>query len=117
MGLDMALYSAKRENDEIAYWRKFNALHQWFVENLEGVDNCEYSPVSKEKLEELVKTLEELQKTKNTELLPTQDGFFFGSTDYDGRYWEQVDDTISILKNILEDFDFENDQLLYSANW
>jgi hypothetical protein len=117
MGLDMSLYSAKRKNDEIAGWRKFNALHQWFVENLEGVDNCEYSPVSKEKLEELVKTLEELQKTKNTELLPTQSGFFFGSTDYDEWYWNYVERTILILKDILVDFDFENDQLLYSANW
>lgn len=117
MGLDMSLYSAKQNNDEIAYWRKFNALHQWFVENLEGVDNCEYSPVSKEKLEELVKTLEELQKTKNTELLPTQDGFFFGSTDYDERYWSHVEDTIQTLSEILKNFDFENDQLLYSANW
>ena len=116
MRLDMGLYSAKNKH-EIAYWRKFNALHQWFVENLKGVDNCEYSPVSKEKLERLVKTLEELQSTKNTELLPTQSGFFFGSTDYNDWYWDKVERTIQTLNGILRDFPFEDDELLYSANW
>ena len=40
---------------EIGYWRKANAIHRWFVENIQnGIDNCEYYEVSKEQLEELL---------------------------------------------------------------
>ncbi len=28
--------------EKLAYWRKFNALHSWFVHNCaEGIDNCQ----------------------------------------------------------------------------
>lgn len=39
----------------VAYWRKVNAVHAWFVrECQDGVDECEYSdPISREKLTEL----------------------------------------------------------------
>ena len=43
---------------EIAYWRKFNALHHWFVENCaEGVDECQEIYVPFEKMKELWDTL------------------------------------------------------------
>ena len=51
------------------------------------------------------------------ELLPTCAGFFFGSTDYDQWYAEDIYNTIEILEQILDDFDFENYTLLYSASW
>ena len=42
---------------EVGYWRKANAIHRWLVENIQnGVDNCEYYEVTKEKLEELLET-------------------------------------------------------------
>jgi hypothetical protein len=28
--------------EEIGYWRKFNALHQWFVENVQGGESILY---------------------------------------------------------------------------
>lgn len=38
----------------IGYWRKANAIHQWFVEEVqEGRDECQSSYVSREKLTEL----------------------------------------------------------------
>lgn len=58
-------------------------------------------------------------------LLPTQQGFFFGNTDYDEWYLQSVDDTIEILERTLEkhtalvaggakeyDIDYE-----YQASW
>ena len=51
------------------------------------------------------------------ELLPTCAGFFFGSTDYDQWYAEDIYNTIEILERILDDFDFESYTLLYSASW
>jgi hypothetical protein len=44
--------------EEVAYWRKFNALHNWFVENCQdGRDECQESYVDPTKLEELLETL------------------------------------------------------------
>ena len=41
----------------LAYWRKANAIHQWFVNNVQdGTDDCSDYDVSREKLQELVDT-------------------------------------------------------------
>jgi len=59
MGLDMYLYDKK--NTSLAYWRKANAIHHWFVENIQnGIDDCKPFPVSKEKLEELLHICEKV---------------------------------------------------------
>lgn len=53
--------------EEVGYWRKFNALHEWFVQNCQdGEDNCQESYVDREKLEELVKTLKEVKNILET---------------------------------------------------
>jgi hypothetical protein len=50
--------------EEVMYWRKFNALHNWFVENTqEGNDNCQTSYVSREKIEELVSVLKQVKES------------------------------------------------------
>lgn len=39
----------------IGYWRKANQIHNWFVQNVQGgVDECQDSYVSREKLTELL---------------------------------------------------------------
>lgn len=47
---------------EFMYWRKFNALHNWFVENYEGgnEDDCRTHEVSIEKIRSLVKLFEKI---------------------------------------------------------
>lgn len=50
-------------------------------------------------------------------LLPPVDGFFFGKTEIDETYKEKIEDTVNILTNILDNFDFENNYLLYSSSW
>src|SRR5690349_14391374 len=41
--------------EEVAYWRKANQIHQWFVTNIQGgEDDCGKYLVSIEKLRELV---------------------------------------------------------------
>ena len=45
--------------EEVGYWRKANAIHQWFVENVQkGVDDCGTYIVSREKLTELLGKVE-----------------------------------------------------------
>lgn len=78
--------------EEVGYWRKFNALHNWFVKNVQnGEDNCQPHYVSKDKMQELIKVLQKVikDKTKAKQELPTTSGFFFGSTEYDEYYFEE----------------------------
>jgi len=55
------------------------------------------------------------------DLLPTESGFFFGSTDYDEYYYEDIEDTIEILQDILtNDVDDKGNligEYYYRASW
>jgi hypothetical protein len=51
------------------------------------------------------------------ELLPTQCGFFFGSTDYDEYYIEDVKYTIDIITKALETTDFKTQMIYYVSSW
>lgn len=47
--------------EQIAYWRKANAIHGWFVNNVQnGVDDCREYYVSRNKLRELVLACKQL---------------------------------------------------------
>lgn len=104
---------------EIGYWRKQNAIHKWFVDNVQnGVDDCEAYEVTKENIEQL---LDLCKKVKNgedpKELLPCQSGFFFGSTEYDEWYMKGIEDTIETLENVLRDTNFEHEIVFYQSSW
>lgn len=126
MGLDIYIKKAPKtitepnfnNTDEVAYWRKFNALHQWFVENVcNNQDDCGYWLIQREKLEEFLALLKSLTVENCEQKLPTQSGFFFGSTEYDEGYWEDVNDAISQIEKLLDETDFINDNLWYRASW
>ena len=51
------------------------------------------------------------------ELLPTTSGFFFGSTDYDEYYVNDIKDTIDIVTKVLETTDFEKEMIYYVSSW
>lgn len=100
---------------QIGYWRKANAIHKWFVDNTQdGRDECQLSWVSREQLIALRDLCQKALRTKDPSLLPAQSGFFFGPTDVDDYYWQDIQDTIAILDRglALEDVDFE-----YQASW
>lgn len=99
MGLDITLKTSKSEK----YFRKVNFLIP-FVKSKIGceVNNCETVKLSKADLVDLVKRCDEVlaAHSKANKLLPTCDGFFFGSTDYDMWYFKdvkQVHDDVSDL--------------------
>ena len=50
------------------------------------------------------------------ELLPTTDGFFFGSTEYDEHYVSDIKNTITGLETILSE-DNTNGELYYASSW
>ena len=141
-----------RIHEQVGYWRKANAIHNWFVDNVQdGIDDCCYhNEVTKEILEELLDTCTQVYKNctmilgnvKNgqtykdgewvdciepgkividpsvaKELLPTTCGFFFGSTEYDEWYVQDIADTIDIITQVLETTDFETQMIYYVSSW
>lgn len=111
---------------QIGYWRKANHIHNWFVEHCGGgVDECQDMYVSKENLEELLKACEDVlaEHGDAENKLPTQDGFFFGGTDYDEWYFDETKRTKEICEKaiqFLEEREKAKDYLWsihYQASW
>ncbi len=109
--------------EEVGYWRKANQIHNWFVEKVQnGNDDCGSYWVSRDTLESLLDVCKKVKADFNEtggikahELLPTTSGFFFGGTEYDEWYFNDVDNTIKIIEECLED---ENaDSFEYSSSW
>jgi hypothetical protein len=101
-----------------AYWRKCNQIHAWFVENVQrGEDNCGEYYVSKDKLKELSDLVNEALAKRDPSLLPPQEGFFFGNTDINEYYWEQLKYTKKQLERIFALPDFENLSFSYCSSW
>jgi hypothetical protein len=155
-GSPMATLYADRVEVNVAYWRKANAVHRWFVDVVQGgVDECQASEVTRDQLDALrlacqtvldnVKTAPGLVANGYTlrqdddgelvkqhilqegdmvvqgtevaeELLPTSAGFFFGSTDYDEYYVEDLRDTVKQITAVLENVPAEA-TLVYRASW
>lgn len=94
--------------EEMAYWRKANHIHKWFVDNVQGgTDDCGEYDVTVEELtalRDLCKRALALADT-NEILLPPEAGFFFGGTDITPWYWEDIDTTIKQLDAILAEDD------------
>jgi hypothetical protein len=116
MGLDMYLYR-NGDNNEIGYWRKANAIHKWFVDNTQdGKDECQLSNVSIEQILVLYNLCKKVLKNpeKNSCLLPTSSGFFFGSELIDENYIWNIKHTKKILKKCLKQ---PNEKYEYQASW
>jgi hypothetical protein len=139
MGLDMFLFKRLKdkcgdknkieilrtldENNltEIAYWRKANQIHGWFINNVkdgELYDNNEYLPVSEEELKLLLTTIKVTLRSSvlhhyslAEERIPPMQGFFFG------YYWKELKDTEMTIERILKDTDFDNEEVVYYASW
>lgn len=135
--------------ERVGYWRKANAIHDWFIRNCaDGDSDNTHMDVSREQLEELLDTCKKVLKAskmvkgkiangytfkdgKETpiledgeyiedptiakELLPTASGFFFGSTEYDQWYINDLKDTVKMLEEILSEPD--GGDFVYEASW
>jgi len=118
--------------EQVGYWRKFNALHSWFVQNCaDGEDDCREVNVNDEQLVELLEVLKKvksvLDKSKLEskmladwngelvshlvydkedeikELLSPRQGFFFGSYEIDKYYKSDVEETIVLLEELMKE--------------
>jgi hypothetical protein len=107
---------------EVAYWRKANAIHDWFVKNVQnGKDECQETYLEKADLERLLAVVNEvLQDTsKAPKLLPTANGFFFGSTEYNEWYFRDLEYTKETIGKLVEkwDTDYKNWDFYYQSSW
>lgn len=118
-------FMQKTTKYQVGYWRKENAIHNWFVQHCtDGVDNCREVYVSTEDIEDLLSTCETVLNDPSCAqaVLPTKSGFFFGSYDYDEWYFRGVEYTRDLCRKIL-DFKTKEEKLgsyweiKYRASW
>jgi hypothetical protein len=101
-----------------AYWRKANQVHAWFVREVQkGNDNCGEYYVSQDKLKELRDLCQKALDTRDPNLLPPQDGFFFGGTDIDEWYWQDLKNTITQLDRIFALPQLSDLSFSYNSSW
>lgn len=103
---------------ELMYWRKANAIHNWFVNHVQdGFDDCKPYAVSRTQLTELKEVCEKVLGWRElaTDLIPPTAGFFFGSTEIDEFYWKNLEKTAEAVTRILalpDSWTFE-----YQSSW
>lgn len=119
LGFDMEV---KEITFRAVYWRKANAIHRWFVTNVQnGVDDCGTYEVPVEKLHELLIVIDNIleDKSKASTLLPTSDGFFFGSTEINEYYFDYLQTTKKEIGKLLEisNIDSWDWSLYYHSSW
>jgi CRISPR/Cas system-associated endoribonuclease Cas2 len=110
-------YLIKKDEDSkpqaqvcVAYWRKANSIHNWFVEKVQaGIDECQLSEVSRDQLKQLLASVQEaiaayqrMDKDQIREVLPPKDGFFFGDVDINEYYLDDLQETIRQIEPLLE---------------
>lgn len=104
--------------EEVGYWRKANHIHNWFVQHVQdGNDDCKEYPVSLDTLRELQSVVATVldDPSMGPQLLPTTDGFFFGSTEYAQGYVDDLQLTMEIIKHVL---DTDNHDIYsYKSSW
>ncbi len=102
----------------VAYWRKANAVHQWFVDNVQGgEDNCSRFYVSRNSMSELVTLCKKVIKTGDASELPPQSGCFFGTTEIGDDYFFDLKNTVKQLTAVLNDKRFDTCEFYYQASW
>ena len=110
----------KRLVYETIYWRKANAIHKWFVDNVqEGEDDCGRYSVSKENLIELRDLCKRVLQDKDNAqtLLPPETGFFFGGTEIDQYYFDDINHTIESIEKLLAMYFIDDLSFEYYSSW
>lgn len=105
--------------EQVAYWRKANQIHGWFVENVQGgEDDCGHYYVYSQQLVELLEKCKSVLADHSIaeEILPTSSGFFFGSTEYGDDYFADLLETVEMLEQILSENN-DDSTFMYHSSW
>lgn len=119
MGLD--IFFTKRKDTNVGYFRKVNFLVSYFTDLGFDVENQTPFEVNKEDVEILLSRCEQVLENHDLagELLPTMEGFFFGSVDYDDAYFGDVENVKTYIEDkLLPQFDdLQDDEKIYFETW
>lgn len=117
MGLDIYFHKVS----EIGYFRKVNFLVAYFKSKGLDVDKQTPLVISRDMITELINKCNKVlsDHTVAKEELPTMEGFFFGSTDYDKYYYNNVESVRNYLQNeLLPEFDnLDKDEYIEFDIW
>lgn len=126
---------------QVGYLRKANAIHAWLVKHIQGgVDDCRTAYFSPEKIAELRDTVRQILDTVvkgepsnehgyetypdltvdaelAAELLPPQEGFFFGSYEIDEWYVSDLEVADTFLTIMLEHEGVKDCDFYYHSSW
>jgi hypothetical protein len=107
----------------VAYWRKANSIHKWFCDLDGGRDECQPIDVRVSDLRKLrdLANVVLFQPANAASVLPTQSGFFFGPTEYDEWYMDDMRNTVTQLDEVLADIPIDASdwdyRFIYQASW
>lgn len=108
------------DKEEIAYFRKSNQLRNWIVQNTDYSedDDCVNLAITRDCLRTLLNDIDNVlsNHSKAEELLPTKSGFFFGSTEYDEYYFDDLRYIREQLESIINTTT-DDDIILYYEWW
>lgn len=123
MGLDMWLLKKKgNEYEKIGYWRKANQVREYFAKFVpeQAHENIAELTVSLEMLDVLELKIKKCLKSRDItvcqNLLPTSSGFFFGSTEYDTFYFEDLESTLPIIQEARKEIN-KGSHVIYHEWW
>ena len=116
MGLD--IWFSKTSNQELGSFRKVNFLVKYFSKLGLDVENQTPLKVHEDDIIELLNRCNQVLEdhTKAKDLLPTMNGFFFGSIEYDDNYFKDVKKVKEFLETSLIP-EFKNLSLNESINF
>lgn len=99
------------------YFRKVNFFYAYFSNRDRLVD--EKAWMTKDDAQDILNRCEAVLKQHGlaSTLLPTQSGFFFGSTEYDKMYYEDVKDCAKQMKTALKILDKKDNQVFVIMSW
>ena len=107
--------------EEVAHWRKANAIHKWFVDTVQnGVDNCATYYVSSDQLDDLLDLVTLVIDEPRTapDRLPAYEGFFYGTNDYDESYFSDLEYTRDMLSELLDEHEGRTEtDYAYCSSW
>lgn len=108
MGLDQR-FTIKKEDNEIIYeqdLRKVNCIQGYFEEKYD-IESLETISITKEDIEYLYEKSKYILENKENlcfakEHLPITKGFFYGNYEYNDYYFEDIEETYQVSKEILQ---------------
>lgn len=119
MGLDQYI-EHKEHDEELFYYRKLNSLQNYFESNF-NIDNCEKVELTLDIVNDIKNLVDTVIKDNTEESaiknFPTTNGFFYGGTDYDKWYFNNLNNISRDMNELLTKYkdDLENGQIFYTC--